>query len=352
MTRLRKSLDAGRTTGNGIGIPRDGFTLVELMVSLAIIALLLAFLLPAVQQVRETSRTMQCKSNLKQIGLAVHNYESTHRVLPPAYIFLVGSRFGNLGIGTPATYDDLNVHGICEFILPQLDQATLWNRIDFRAPYLSPVDYTPIRLGNYTADNAAVIRRSIPGFECPSSPTTGLLIDVTLSGPQVTTTSTVGQCSYSPFGGVWGNLYDSYILPVVGQDTPVAGVLSNWNPNPTLTGIADGTSNTLLLFELAGRTTLYTRGGIPVLGGAQGGGWADLLTYENWLTGSLFDGTGEGPCMVNCTNDRAHGMFSFHTGGVHILMADGSVRFLSETTNVLTIFRLGVYNDGVPVGDF
>src|SRR5262249_6518176 len=90
-----------------------GFTLIELLVVIAIIAILIALLLPAVQQAREAARRTQCKNNLKQLGLAIHNYESTHSTLPPQ---------------SGGTYDNNEMSGIV-MMLPYLDQAPLWNKI-------------------------------------------------------------------------------------------------------------------------------------------------------------------------------------------------------------------------------
>jgi prepilin-type N-terminal cleavage/methylation domain-containing protein/prepilin-type processing-associated H-X9-DG protein len=329
----------------------QGFTLIEMLVCLAIIALLVSLLMPAIQQARESARLLHCKNNLKQFGLAFQNYESTYDRLPPVYILLAGPQFKKFGVGTTADRDDANIHGYVEFLLPFLDQAALYNRMDFSAPYLSPVDLRYMKLPNYTANNRAVIGTSLPVFTCPSSPQASALIKIKLTFLEEPIESITGQISYSPFGGFYGAVYDAYLLPKIGPDVPVTGILSASNINVSLSNIPDGTSNTLILFELAGRNTLYTRGGSRVLGGVDSGGWADILTYENWLTGSRYDGTSDGPCLVNCTNDRNRGMYSFHPGGVNLLMADGSVRFLNENADLLNVFRLAASQDGGVVGE-
>ena len=331
-----------------------GFTLIELLVTIAIIAVLIALLLPAVQQAREAARRTQCKSNLKQIGLAFANYESSYGQIPPAYVLLSGPVFNTfgLGLGTPATYDDLNVHGYTEFLLPYLDQGTLYSQIDFKAPYLSPVDLSFACLPNYRANNQTLIRNVIPSFVCPSASRSQNPISITsgIFGTQISWTS--GSMDYSPLGGFEGTVFSSYIQPMTGN-VPSSGILSNLNTKVRMADIIDGASNTLILFELAGRNDLYEKGKFVSANVATGGGWADLSNYENWLSGSSADGSLQGgPCLVNCSNDNGNGMYSFHVGGVQLLLADGSVRFVSENINVVTLFRLGCHQDGQVVGDF
>ncbi|WP_010583795.1 DUF1559 domain-containing protein [Schlesneria paludicola] len=331
---------------------RLAFTLIELLVVIAIIAVLIALLLPAVQQAREAARRTQCRNNLKQIGLAFHNYENTVRQFPPAYVLLIGPILSSMGSGIVAPYDDLNIHGYTEFILPYLDQTNVYNAINFSAPYSSPVNLSFAGLPNYTANNQAAIKSVIPAFVCPSTARTEnpITITTTALGPPLTWVT--GAMDYSPFGGALGAYWNTYVQPTTGS-VPRTGILSDGNPTVRVGDITDGTSNTLILFELAGRNDLFRKNKLVTINGTQGGGWADLSNFENWLAGSLLDGTGtEGPCVVNCTNESGRGMYSFHTGGVTMLMADGSVRFVSENINSVTLFRLGAFQDGGIVGAF
>ncbi|MES2790980.1 MAG: DUF1559 domain-containing protein [Planctomycetota bacterium] len=344
------SISATRRNENGPR--RSAFTLIELLVVIAIIAVLIALLLPAVQQAREAARRSQCRNNLKQIGLAFHNYESTARQFPPAYILVAGPILGALGSGTSSTYDDMNIHGYTEFLLPYLDQANVYNRINFSAPYASPMNLSFAGLPNYTVDNQSAIRTVVPVFTCPSTPRTQnplTIVNAELGAPL---TWTSGAMDYSPFGGALGAFWNTYVRPVTGS-VPRTGILSDSNISLRFSDITDGTSNTLVVFELAGRNDLYRKGKMVTANGTLGGGWADLSNYENWLAGSLLDGTGtDGPCVVNCTNASGRGMYSFHTGGISILMADGAVRFVSENISLVTLFRLGSPNDGGVLGEF
>src|SRR5947207_8854445 len=129
MPRLRLLFVSVLFWENRMKSRKRGFTLIELLVVIAIIAILIALLLPAVQQAREAARRTQCKNNLKQLGLAFHNYHEVSKQLPPAYLAKVG---------------DPNIHTLGEFILPYLDQQNVYNRVDFNSPLFSPINFGPL----------------------------------------------------------------------------------------------------------------------------------------------------------------------------------------------------------------
>jgi prepilin-type N-terminal cleavage/methylation domain-containing protein/prepilin-type processing-associated H-X9-DG protein len=326
---------------------KRGFTLIELLVVIAIIAVLIALLLPAVQQAREAARRTQCKNNLKQMGLAFFNYESTVQQYPPAYIFLIGPVISAVtGSSQNSATDDFNIHGYTEFILPYLDQANVYNQINFSQPYGAPQNIGAIIPGfpNYTANNEAAIQQAIPAFICPSTSRNANPFVVT---DALGLTNLSGAMDYSPYGGI-----DGALATFVNLGSSPDGILSDNNISVRVGDVIDGTSNTLLLVELAGRNDLYRQGKLVTVNGTTGGAWADVANYEQWFAGSSFDGTTTGICMVNCTNAAETGFYSFHTGGVNVLMADGTVRFISQNTNVVTLARLGGYKDGGVVGAF
>jgi prepilin-type N-terminal cleavage/methylation domain-containing protein/prepilin-type processing-associated H-X9-DG protein len=322
-----------------------GFTLIELLVVIAIIGILVALLLPAVQQAREAARQSQCKNNLKQIGIGMHNYHDAFGQFPPAYTWVPGSLLG--GTGTT----DLNIHGYTEFLLPFIDQEALFNGMNFRAPYMSPVDLSALGLPNYTSDNQAVIINPVPIFICPSAIRESKQLKITLNDLGFPIVWTSGAMDYSPLGGLYSVLYNTYMQPVAPQARQ-QGILSDDNLRVRVGDISDGSSTTLLLFELAGRNREYRRGrefGATTVGG----GWADISNYENWLKGSSVDGSiSGGPCVINCTNRSGEGMYSFHPGGIQVLMADGAVRFLNETISIAVLANLATYQGGGIVGAF
>jgi len=320
---------------------RFGFTLIELLVVIAIIAILIALLLPAVQQAREAARRTQCKNNLKQIGLAFHNYHDVHLRLPPAYTLGSGPILDSiLGSGIKGP-DDANLHLYTEFLLPYLEQSTMYNQINFSQAYMSPIDLSPFGLGTYTANNQAVMKNPVPAYMCPSTPrsansfTAGLDVDGD-GTPEISWQT--GAMDYSPYGGVYGTLWNTVSVGFPQADRD--GIMSDGNGGMKLDHIKDGTSSTFILYELAGRNDEYRKGKKFGSNTTSGGGWADITNAENWIKGSSVDGSvSGGPCAINCTNRAGEGAYSFHTGGIQIVLADGSVRFMSE--NVAT----GVFID-------
>lgn len=319
-----------------------GFTLIELLVVIAIIAILIALLLPAVQQAREAARRSTCKNNMKQIGLAFHNYHDSYGCFAPAYI-LDTSNF--------------NAHSWGAMILPYLDQAPLYNQFNFNAPFFSPNS----SLG-HTYDNTTPSRTQVPVFNCPSTPGGPRINDFTLPGAAVGLPFdiqwSVASSDYRSVNGLLGAWTGTYYDPVVG--TPMngrEGVLKQPNEVTRIRDITDGSSNTLLICEWAGLNDLY-RGNQKVAAGGHGtgsagGGWADVINGESWLSGSLYDGTGaSGPCLINCTNEDTRNVYSFHEGGVHALLSDGAVRFVSENISTIIFAHVVAKADGKVVGEF
>jgi prepilin-type N-terminal cleavage/methylation domain-containing protein len=307
-----------------------GFTLIELLVVIAIIAILIALLLPAVQQAREAARRTQCRNNLKQLGLAFHNYHDNFEMFPPGYNVVV------------AAVLDHNTKSAFERILPYLDQAPLYNQIDQSTPMFNgPAGYNT----TIQAQNATLASTVLTVFLCPSS--IGVKQDNYLypagafggGFPSANCTWLGGRTDYSGTSGVrstFGNVAYSN-----NQGGNREGVIrASGGPGgdtSRMRDIVDGTSNTFLIGERTGGVTLYYKAQVAspalpaVIGQTNGGGWADALAFEHWLQGALYDGTGNGgPCPINCTNIRGNGFHCFHTGGAHFLMGDGAVKFVSE----------------------
>ena len=337
-TRTFKSASFGRDH-------RSGFTLVELLVVIAIIGVLIALLLPAVQQAREAARRMQCSNNLKQLGLAFHNYHGTYNSFP----------FGwNM---TP----DLNVQGWGVQLLPFLEQTALANKWDPRVPAINEAAALGFPAAAVTG-NLEVIRTPLNVYMCPSA-AEDVLHEYGLDDP-VSASWTAARGDYSATSGVRGNFST---LAYTGQPTPTSrqGVLWQTGPGyrsnaPKMRDITDGTSMTFLVGERLGGSNVYAGRKIDATmttaaGPTQGGGWGGFLNGEHWITGSLYDGSfgaDGGPCAINCSNGRSVGFYAFHPGGAQFLMADGSVRFIPETIAGYTFAGLITLQGGEIPGEY
>jgi len=379
---------------------RAAFTLVELLVVIAIIGILVGLLLPAVQAAREAARRMQCSNNVKQIGLACHNFESAYKKLPAS------GQCGSTGSTTTAYV----IHSVPTQLLPYIEQVNVYNLFDHSANPFTLYSATLQANGHFATATGALLHRNakgrtyddpgfpsgqvgaksqIPAFICPSAPIDGPSRDpvsgyggidymfVDLSDVN----STVGSAN---FGGREQPTGTALWLAQV-----VAGILNC--DNGGLARATDGTSNTVLLIEDASRAhpsvsrfgSLSTRNSpvsapadsIAWTGGSGGGrrvyAWADPDAATNGFSGpsnALPASTANriakinnystpigGPTLApicpwqtnNCgPNDEP---FAFHTGGANAGMGDGSVRFMSATTDgIIMKFMIGA-SDGTVV---
>ena len=306
-----------------------GFTLVELLVVIAIIGILVGLLLPAVQAAREAARRMSCTNNLKQLGLAVQNFESARKYLPSSV------RPGGL---TTAP----RIAGLT-FLLPYIEQQQVYDGYDQRVNWSDPL-------------NLPVTKTKIPGFLCPSDAAPERLDGLPESTPWVA--NLVGITDYSPTIGVDQRLRTLGLVDQVG-----VGILTK-NGSPKFRDVTDGLSYTILYAESAGRPFVY-RGGKKIGGlptnRTNAGGWSRPASDFS-LDGSTRDGLATpGPCPMNCTNGDDVGslafplpyygtegtseIYSFHTGGANIGFGDGSVRFVSQNINIRELAKF-VTRDG------
>lgn len=285
--------------------PRRAFTLIELMVVIAIVVVLFGLLVPAVQRVREAANRASCKNNLKQFGLAYSNYQATRGALPP------------LAITDPARPTGWGV-----FILAYLDQEALAGRYNYAAPF-------------YDQANQAVIRTRLKISQCPSAPTRSDTQDPYTAtipiGPNQSISWEASPADYTPLRAVGVVLVSSGYCS---NNTPPADLTAALVPDyrRSLNDITDGTSNTILLAEVAGRPQLWQAGrnsGALVDVNSTGfGGWGDGFSVPTFFSSSN-DGTQTpGTCGINCSN--ALGLYSFHTGGANTVFVDGSVHFIRK----------------------
>lgn len=280
-----------------------GFTLIELLVVIAIIAILIALLLPAVQQAREAARRSSCKNNVKQIGIAMHNYHDVHNTLPPGY----------LDDDPTANVTNHNLLGWGTFILPYLEQSALYDSIGSAGGFNN--DWTTIP--EITTGTASVpvpySKIKLSAYICPSDPMGGNNTDL----------SDYGKSNYT---GVAGNTYRSS-----GSTKPTGSFYDN--SNVAFRDIRDGLSNTMLIGE---RGTEGAKNGTIWIGN-----YSDAAYYtQNAITSptSAYYGINGTAGSWNFT--------SSHTGGCHFLFGDGAVRFLSENIDLATYGNMGYIADG------
>ncbi|MEZ6039335.1 MAG: DUF1559 domain-containing protein [Planctomycetaceae bacterium] len=342
---------------------KGGFTLIELLVVIAIIAILIALLLPAVQQAREAARRTQCKNNMRQIGLAFHNYHDTHSRFPlPAVVGLT------LGSGL----DIRQGSSWCTMLLPYIEQANVYSIYDSQ---LSP----------YHPNNAAAVSTIINGFACPSVPRSEMTHTMSIPGgttlgagyppTSATISITGGVLDYDTLDGVRGD-FNSFAYaghsPAAdrkGWGTWTLRVLdlpqfSSGGTGGKIRDMTDGTSNTILVGEVANRAKLFRKKTeISPSADAEAyaqsltgsGMWADIFKGDTWINGRLYDGTNGsdgGPCAVNCSNARTAGLYSWHVGGAHVTLADGSSRFISENVDNYILAGLITRGGGEIAGEF
>lgn len=341
------------------------FTLIELLVVIAIIAVLIALLLPAVQNAREAARRAQCKNHLKQLGLALHSYESANRVFPMGYQG-AHTTSGNIGCGKGWNWTTS--------ILPELDQSAIWSRIDFGTPMDNPANFD-------STTGKFLFQQSIPVFSCPSDGSRPKEAKDHKGNLHAT-------CSYMGNNGAY--LDFTYFRDYQPQDLIKLSGMMIVGFSPSVKQVVDGMSNTIMVGESSwskasvkagtyGSVTIAEDAGFNLLYGAQ------VVTAQNSgcgsnptgqttndvrnemamygtragmmginkqdLAGRLRAGwspfTGNGSFNTALPNDASAalitgmtnpsstdsgdlGFSSDHAGGAHFLMCDGAVKFISE----------------------
>lgn len=323
---------------NRIARSRSAFTLIELLVVIAIIAILVSLLLPAVQAARESARRTQCKNNLKQIGLALHNYESTHGTFPPGFISTVTGPWS--GVGNDPIPEIGPGWSVFAMILPQLEQTALHSQIDFNLPITHPVNQLA-RSTNVTA------------FRCPSDTWTS---PVTVWPPTMGIND-LGANSYvgclggaDPSGnGPTGSYLARY------EEQPFNGMFHR-NVAVRIRDITDGTSNTIGMGERASMFSPSGWAGVVPEGQtvfsqriADQRGQAVGETVRPAITMTTVHVRSGGP---NSPTGSPGGFWGPHPGGAHFMLMDGSTRAITSNVDIRIFRALAGRNEGEVIGEF
>lgn len=289
-------------------ISRRGFTLIELLVVIAIIAILVAILLPAVQQAREAARRTSCRNNLKQIGLALHNYHDRATCFPPSYIYDANGR--------------TSWYSWRLMILPEIEQTALYEQFDINGDAFS--DAALIR-------NRDAHATKVTSYMCPSDPRSDSIYENYIGG-------TVGivHHAHANYFGSRGSF----------RGAPGDGMFPDRNIAVRIRDVTDGTSNTIFIGERpVDRDGVFGwwpagRGIVEPIIGTRGLGDAVIDSWEGLYKGDFNGITGQ------------FHWWSAHPGGAHFLLVDGSVRFLSYSMNHQTLLRLTTRAGREVTGEF
>jgi len=313
---------------------RSGFTLIELLVVIAIIAILIALLVPAVQKVREAAARLSCQNNLKQMGLACHNFHDVYKRLPP------GGTTDQAPFGTGGGWGS----SWMVFILPYIEQNALYNQWQFNG-----------NSGYVNGNNRALTNQLVISiYKCPSGN-----LPLIMGSNNMT-------ADYACIAGAANGTISGYTISgnqgcSSGGESSGSGAMFGMS-KITLPGITDGTSNTMLIGEVSGAinlpesgTTCYRPGGPygwPMgTGQASAGSTGDRLFNSTTIRYVIGANTGfsNGGGGIGTDASNNYPLGSNHTGGCNVALGDGSVRFLSSSTTLDTLGRLAVRNDGLPV---
>ena len=344
---------------------RRAFTLIELLVVIAIIATLIALLLPAVQSAREAARRAQCINNMKQFGLAMHNYHSASNSFPCGDIRKVGyPLIPGSTCGSDIFSDCQNTPWFC-LMLPYIEQGNLANSFNYQLGPEGP--WAPLPLGFFA--NSTVGGTKIATFQCPSDRQNTFQINPAYAPPLAGPVFTKGN-----YGASWGNTFWAQDgLPVASWGGPSPMIDPSTGAPPSfrksafgfytvgMNSLSDGSSNTVFLAEVLQGETFDIRGLMwsTIPGGSsffsrmppnnpqdwyQGGITGD---YLNNLYFCVSEPGQDLPCTANAGDQNAYaGARSRHPGGINVLLGDGSVRFVKNSVSMPVWLGLNTINGG------
>lgn len=341
-----------------------GFTLIELLVVIAIIAILVALLLPAVQQAREAARRASCKNNLKQMGLALHNYHDTFGVFPPALIHSGRNSGSNPSRDNPY---GLNITGWV-LLLPYMEQAPLYDQFDFRYSGGNSYPNKPVLAGTDPNFNNDVISQVVPIMNCPSHPGAG---EKSVSSSSWYFRDNQPRSSYLFCAGYLLDYHDNYGFYKSNTNRYRQGAFGN-DGAARIRDITDGMSNTTLIGEAWGGegfkcSSHYGPWGLSgihtsVHGRVVSGTLVNTYTAAQWANwgrdwhiNAAYRIWDSGYWCAKAQQARgvklayAWAFNSGHTGGAQFVMGDGSVKFLSENMDYKTFCLANYVADSVAI---
>ena len=309
---------------------RLGFTLIELLVVIAIIAILIALLLPAVQQAREAARRSTCKNNLKQIGLALHNYHDTHRCFPPGWV--KDDRATTIEYGDPNTVGSAGGYAWAVFILPFIDETAVYNNLGLDNHSYAAM---PNGVDGSTNTREAAAATLLDSYFCPSdaSPDRSKIYKDRQATPFGYPKSNYAAVNGANASGASPNIFSGNVSDTL-TGASLTGIFGK-NSRTRMRDIIDGTSNTFMVGE---RDMTDNSGAVWI---------CPVHDAVNSGAGRAVTGVCDPHAKLNSattTTTAPHAFSSMHEGGAHFVLADGSVRFISENIDV------GIDDAGTPSG--
>jgi len=304
---------------------RPAFTLIELLVVIAIIAILIGLLLPAVQKVREAAARATCQNNLKQFGIALHNYATTNNGLLPGNRMPVGA------VSKGRSWTPL--------ALPYVEQTAAGQLWDLTQTWTAPV-------------NMAVGKLDFKLFVCPGAPQGSSRPPIGDPGSPFVGKH-MGAGDYAAPTAMSPKFYSANGLGAAPGD--LSSVMLTGADRP-MVAVMDGLSNSVLLLESAGRPEWYVLGrdlGMQLPAGSLGYGWPDpdMNFKPKGIQVNGTDTGNGGPCFVSCTNNSE--IYAFHTSGFNACLGDGSVRFISKGISAGSLAAIITANAGdIPGNDY
>ncbi|MDB5339970.1 MAG: putative major pilin subunit [Planctomycetaceae bacterium] len=345
--------------------PRGAFTLIELLVVIAIIAMLISLLLPAVQQARESARKSQCKNNLKQFGLALHNYHETYGYFAPS------------GLNNAHPNTQLPCIGWQVRILPFMDQAALYTQLNFGDPATSTWEAgASPATGDLThqilSDGQPARAHQVPFARCPTDTSPEMFRGWAQAsyggsiGSQRTDSSSTACQPYNVFAELGSSSTDAQVSAIVfgrsNNAALVSGMFSYYGVMLTTQDVLDGTSNTIFVGETLANCSWNPAGSDVSTNHHRRGWWhgnsngaaqcSTVTPINDFTTCDNSTRITNAACTDPVNYNYSWGFKSMHAGGAQFLMVDGGVKYISENIDQQTYQRLGGRADGKTLGEF